>query len=126
MPRRNFTRSPSTFSNPPGAARSTVTGGVAVQALPKTRRKRTVRSESVRIVRADDTPPKPVITDRLTARVLGLLLLILPLIIDSSYFVLAAPGSRSPAFPFLVILPSLPLFAIGVYLLWRAEHLKEK
>jgi O-antigen/teichoic acid export membrane protein len=67
-----------------------------------------------------------VITDRLTARVLGLLLFVLPLIIAVSYFVLSRPEIRAqPRFIVIVLVPCLPLFAIGTWLLRKAERMKE-
>jgi hypothetical protein len=66
------------------------------------------------------------ITDRLTARVIGLLLLILTVIIDTSTFIFTRPEVRwSPRFALMVILPSVPFLIFGVLLLRRAEHLKE-
>ena len=66
------------------------------------------------------------IEDRFTARVLGLLLVVLALIIDVSMFVFVQPEVRAkPGFPLLVIVPSLPIFAFGVALLRRASKLKE-
>lgn len=66
------------------------------------------------------------ITDRLTARVLGLLLLILPFLINASYFVLSRPEIRgTPRFAVIVIVPSLPLFALGAWLLRKASRMKE-
>lgn len=66
------------------------------------------------------------ITDRLTARVIGLLLIIFPVIIDVSSFIFVKPELRSRgAYPFIVILPSLPFLIGGVLLLRRAERMKE-
>jgi len=66
------------------------------------------------------------ITDRLTARVLGLLLLILPFLVDLSCIMFARPDLRArPTFALVVVAPSLPLFALGTYLLRRATRMKE-
>lgn len=66
------------------------------------------------------------IEDRFTAKVLGLLLIVLALIIDVSMFVFVQPEVRAkPGFPLLVIVPSLPIFAFGVVLLRRASKLRE-
>ncbi len=67
------------------------------------------------------------ITDRLTARVLGMLLLLLPFIIDMSCLMYAKPELRMrPGFLAVVILPSLPIFAFGAILLRRASRMKEE
>lgn len=67
------------------------------------------------------------ITDRLTARVLGLLVIALALIIDVSCFVFVPAETRAkPAYPLVVILPSLPIIALGVWLLRRAERLEDE
>ena len=74
----------------------------------------------------DDTGATAVITDRFTARVLGMLVLVFALLIDVSCIVLSRPETRSkPSFVFIVIVPSLPLFALGTYLLRRANRMKE-
>jgi hypothetical protein len=80
----------------------------------------------VRIDGSDDTR-EAVITDRFTARVLGLLLLALGLLIDVSCFVFVRPETRAkPGYAFVVIVPSLPIFAIGAWLLRRAERMKDE
>jgi hypothetical protein len=67
-----------------------------------------------------------VITDRLTARVLGLLLLVMGVIIDVSCLVFVKPELRSqPPFVVMVLLPSIPIFVIGVRLLQKAQKLKD-
>ncbi|MBX3188053.1 MAG: hypothetical protein KF819_13610 [Labilithrix sp.] len=66
------------------------------------------------------------ITDRLTARVLGLLVIVLTLLIVASCFMFARPETRNnPRFAVIVILPSLPLFLGGALLLRKAERMKE-
>jgi hypothetical protein len=71
--------------------------------------------------------PCAMITDRLTARVLGALLLFLPFVIDTSCLIFAKPELRSqPRFVAIVILPSLPLFALGALLFRRAARMKDE
>lgn len=66
------------------------------------------------------------ISDRFTARVLGLLLIVLAVIIDASLLFLGDPAARQkPGFPLLVILPSLPFVGAGIFLLRRAARLPE-
>jgi hypothetical protein len=66
-----------------------------------------------------------VITDRFTARVLGALVLVITALIDVSCFLFTRPEVRvRPSFPLVVIVPSLPLVALGVYLLRKASRLK--
>ncbi len=66
------------------------------------------------------------ITDRMTARVLGLLVLILTFLIDVSCFIFARPETRqNPRFMLIVVVTSLPLFAIGLMLLNKASRMKE-
>jgi hypothetical protein len=85
-----------------------------------------IATEDVRIVGRNDTRSAPVITDRMTAKVLGLLLLVFPMLIDVSCFIFTPAENRQrPGFAALVIVPSLPFFGIGIYLLKRADRLKE-
>ena len=66
------------------------------------------------------------ITDRMTARVLGLLVLSLTFLIDTSCFIFARPETRGTArYAVVVIVPSLPLLAIGALLLRKASRMKE-
>ena len=66
------------------------------------------------------------ITVRLTARVLGVVVLLLALLIDTSCFMFARPETRqSPRFAVVVMVPSLPLFLIGALLLRRAARMKD-
>jgi lipopolysaccharide export LptBFGC system permease protein LptF len=66
-----------------------------------------------------------VITDAFTARVLGSICLVMTLIVDVSCFIFTKPEiSHRPTFPLVVILPSLPIIAFGVYLFRKASHLK--
>lgn len=67
------------------------------------------------------------ITDRFTARVLGGLLLMMTVLIDISCFLFTKAEIRQRlSFPLVVFIPSLPLYAAGVYLLRRASRLKEE
>jgi hypothetical protein len=67
-----------------------------------------------------------VITDRFTARVLGALVLIMTLLIDLSCFIFTKPEiSHRSTFALVVLVPSLPLFGFGVYLLRRASRLDD-
>lgn len=66
------------------------------------------------------------ITDRLTARVLGLLLVVMPFLIDVSCLVLSQPELRTkPAFLGIVFGFSAPLFALGAWLLRKASRMPD-
>ena len=66
------------------------------------------------------------ITDRMTARVLGLVVLMLSLLIDSSCFIFARPETRAtPRFALVVVLTSLPLYLAGALLLRKASRMKD-
>ena len=66
------------------------------------------------------------ITDRMTARVLGLVVLMLSILIDSSCFIFARPETRSnPRFAVVVVLTSLPMYLVGVLLLRKAARMKD-
>jgi lipopolysaccharide export LptBFGC system permease protein LptF len=66
-----------------------------------------------------------VITDRFTARVLGAVVLLMAVVIDVGCFVFTKPEIRQrPTFPLVVLVPSIPLFGLGLYLLRRANRLK--
>ena len=66
------------------------------------------------------------ISDRLTAKVLGALLIILALVIDVSCFVFVKGEVRAkPMFPLVVIVPSLPLFALGAWLIRKGDSLED-
>lgn len=65
------------------------------------------------------------ITDRLTARVLGLLLMFLPFIIDVSTLMMTKPEGRTLRLALVVLLPSLPFFIAGALLLRKAARMKE-
>ena len=67
------------------------------------------------------------ITDRMTAKVLGFLVFVMTLLIDTSCFIFARPETRqSPRFAAVVIITSLPLFVVGGLLLRKAEKMKEE
>lgn len=70
--------------------------------------------------------PPEMITDRLTAKVIGLLIILLAMLIDVSCFIFVKPEVRAkPGFAAIVIVPSLPFFVAGLVLLRRAGRLKE-
>lgn len=67
------------------------------------------------------------IKDRFTAKVIGLVLVIFSLLIDASFFMFSKPEARQkPGFALIVILPSLPFIGLGLYLLRRADRLKDE
>jgi hypothetical protein len=67
------------------------------------------------------------ITDRMTARVLGLLVLSLTFLIVTSCFIFARPETRGTArYAVVVLVPSLPLVALGAFLLRKASRMKEE
>lgn len=66
------------------------------------------------------------ITDRMTAKVLGVLVLFLTLIIDTSCFIFARPETRSnPRFAVVVAITSIPLFVVGALFLRKASTMKD-
>ena len=66
------------------------------------------------------------ITDRMTAKVLGVLVLFLTLIIDTSCFIFARPETRSnPRFAVVVAITSIPLYVVGALFLRKASTMKE-
>ena len=65
------------------------------------------------------------LNDRSTARILGAIVLVMTLIIDASCFIFTKPEiAHRPTFPLVVIVPSLPLFAISFWLFRRATRLE--
>jgi hypothetical protein len=65
-----------------------------------------------------------VITDRFTARVLGAVVLLMTFGIVVGGFFFTKPEIRHQAtFPLVVLLPSLPLVALGIYLFRKAARL---
>jgi hypothetical protein len=66
------------------------------------------------------------ITDRTTAKVLGLVVLVLALLVVGSCFMFARPETRqNPRFPVIVIVSSLPMFAASALLFRKASRMKE-
>jgi len=66
------------------------------------------------------------ITDRTTARVLGLVVFVLSILIDTSCFIFARPETRySPRFALVVVLTSLPMYLAGGLLLRKAARMKD-
>jgi hypothetical protein len=67
------------------------------------------------------------ITDRTTAKVLGLLVLVLSVLIDTSAFIFArAETRRNPRFTVVVVVSSIPLYAVGALLLRKAARMKDE
>jgi hypothetical protein len=67
-----------------------------------------------------------VLSDRFTAKVLGCLALVFVFIIDVSCFIFAKPELRArPGFAAIIVVPSLPIIAFGIWLLRRANKLKD-
>lgn len=65
------------------------------------------------------------LTDRFTARVLGAVVLVMTILIDVSCFLFTKPEiSHRPTFPLVVLVPSLPLFALSYWLFRQAAKLK--
>lgn len=66
------------------------------------------------------------ITDRMTARVLGYIVLLMAVLVDSTCFVFARPETRSnPRFAVIVVVTSIPMFLVGALLLRKAARMKE-
>jgi len=69
---------------------------------------------------------RSMLTDRLTARVLGLLVVALAFLIVVSCFLFARAETRAnPRFPVVVLVSSLPMFVAGGLILRRASQLKD-
>jgi hypothetical protein len=67
------------------------------------------------------------LTDRMTAKVLGFLVLVLTVLIDTSCFLFARPETRAnPRFAVVVAVTSVPLFVIGALLLRKASTMKDE
>jgi hypothetical protein len=66
-----------------------------------------------------------VIRDALTAKVLGLMVICLMTLIDVSTIMFTKADPARPLFPLFVVLPSLPIFAFGAYLLQRGFRMKD-
>ena len=66
------------------------------------------------------------INDRFTAKVIGLVIILFALLIDASFFMLSKPEAKAkPGFALIIIVPSLPFIALGIYLLRKGDRLKE-
>jgi hypothetical protein len=66
------------------------------------------------------------ITDRMTARVLGLVVFVLAMLVDTSCFMFARPETRqSPRFVMVVVLSSLPMYLAGALLFRKAARMKD-
>jgi hypothetical protein len=67
-----------------------------------------------------------VLTDRLTARILGAVVLLMAVTIDIGCFMFTKPEIRQrPNFPLFVLVLSLPLVALAIYFFRRASQLKD-
>ncbi len=66
------------------------------------------------------------LTDRLTARILGAVVLLMTVTLDIGCFMFTKPEIRQrPTFPLLVLVLSLPLIALAIFFFRRASQLKE-
>jgi len=66
------------------------------------------------------------ITDRMTAKVLGYIVLLMAVLVDSTCFVFARPETRAnPRFAVIVAVSSIPMFVIGALLLLKASRMKD-
>lgn len=66
------------------------------------------------------------LTDRLTARLLGAVVLLMTFTINIGCFFFTKPEIRArPTFPLVVLIPSLPLIALAIWLFRRARSLKD-
>ena len=66
------------------------------------------------------------ITDRMTARVLGYVVLLMAALVDSTCFVFARPETRSnPRFAVIVVVTSIPMFLVVALLLRKAARMKD-
>lgn len=64
------------------------------------------------------------ITDPLTARVLGLLVLVLAMLVDVSCVLFSRPETRqNPRFALVVVVSSLPMYLAGGLLLRKASRM---
>lgn len=66
-----------------------------------------------------------VIEDRMTARILGVLFILMPLIVVVSTWVMTPKESRGTRLLGLVVVPSVPFALFGGWLLKRAPSLPE-
>ncbi len=66
------------------------------------------------------------ITDRMTAKVLGYIVLLMAVLVDSTCFVFARPETRAnPRFAVIVAVTSIPMFLVGALLLVKASRMKD-
>jgi len=66
------------------------------------------------------------IKDAMTAKVMGLLLIVLPLIINTTIMVSARQlGETSPRFFLVALVPSLPFLALGTWLIRRGYSMND-
>jgi hypothetical protein len=67
------------------------------------------------------------ITDRMTAKVLGYIVLLMAVLVVSTCFVFARPETRSnPRFATVVLVSSIPMFVAGALLLRKASRMKDE
>jgi hypothetical protein len=67
------------------------------------------------------------ITDRMTARVLGYIVLLMAVLVVSTCFVFARPETRSNLrFTVVVVVSSIPMFVAGALLLRKASRMKDE
>ncbi|MEA2748373.1 MAG: hypothetical protein QOI41_2516 [Myxococcales bacterium] len=67
------------------------------------------------------------ITDRMTAKVLGYITLLMAVLVVSTCFVFARPETRSnPRFATVVVVSSIPMFLVGALLLRKAARMKDE
>lgn len=66
------------------------------------------------------------ITDRMTAKVLGYIVFLMAVLVDSTCFIFARPETRnSPRFAVVVVVTSIPMFVVGALLLRKASRMKD-
>lgn len=66
------------------------------------------------------------LTDRMTAKILGTLVLAMAALIDVSCIIFARPETRhNPRFAVIVAVSSLPLFLVGAWLLRKAARMPD-
>jgi len=67
-----------------------------------------------------------VLTDRLTTRLLGAIVLLMTFAIDIGTVFFTSPEIRQrPSFPFVVLALSLPLVGLAIWLFRRAAKMKD-
>jgi hypothetical protein len=67
------------------------------------------------------------ITDRMTAKVLGYVVLLMAVLVVSTCFVFARPDTRTnPRFAMVVLVSSIPMFVAGALLLRKASRMKDE